>query len=745
MSPDNNHNRVRARLGPPGSDLGTIVGRQGTAAILVDTVEMAEELAGLVAQASAEVGDAGGAAGTGDGYGYRAGVAGEVTSFQAGVAHGARPGRVTRPASPAGPVRSASPAHGAGEVAKLLAGVATPPRAGWMRDGEGRPSSPAAERPLVLGVALGIPTATGATTVRVALDLRVAGVAASLARMFTTNVAWVTPDLKALVFACLQLGVPVPARVFSTELAAGLLNQGLHHWRYRCPHPVDERKEMALSESARERRLDARTLHHLFRQYRVPYPTPVDPEVVAERLRRLPAGASLGPAETSGVMADVEAALALRRPLEDDLERCGLLRHLEFEIPAAVELAKIEFRGARVDVEQIRLVRKDAERHARKAAGRLRDLGLHGSPDSPAEVTRFFDALGLAGRFQCRGTETGYSFTLDRMKDLRHGHPAIEALYTHRKYSSLLREPFFRGTCVTSAGCVHPEIDPLGTDTGRPTFRNPNLVGIPKMARPIVRPDGPGLGLAELDFRAQEVFIAAAHYGDPVLLADCNSGDVYIAQVRRFCAHELGTGEDQLDDAALADRRPELRDRMKVLTLAMIYGMALATVAALMRSSIPQAQRLQDRFFARYHCLRAGMERAVVDLELRGYTETVTGLKRFRGRKGPLTAWECRWAVNAPIQGGGACVLKLLLPRLARYLEARGGRVVLPVYDAVVVQFPLDRQRELLAGAEQIMVTAMQELYPATRPRVDVNDADPSCWNKAGGSSPRMRRVSVEE
>ena len=171
---------------------------------------------------------------------------------------------------------------------------------------------------------------------------------------------------------------------------------------------------------------------------------------------------------------------------------------------------------------------------------------------------------------------------------------------------------------------------------------------------------------------------------------------------------------------------------MKLLTLAMLYGMAPKTIAALLKVTESRALCIKGDFFSRYWQLKEGKEQAVRQLRDRGFAETTTGMKRFRGRRGRLNAWEERWAFNTCIQGGGAAVLKILLPRLSAYLEPRGGRVVLPIYDAILIQFPLDRQAELVSGAKKIMIEAMRSLYPRTRPRVSINDSAPWCWNTSG-------------
>ena len=97
--------------------------------------------------------------------------------------------------------------------------------------------------------------------------------------------------------------------------------------------------------------------------------------------------------------------------------------------------------------------------------------------------------------------------------------------------------------------------------------------------------------------------------------------------------------------------------------------------------------------------------------------------------------------MNHVIQGSAACLLKLLLPRLATFLRAHGGRIVLAIYDAVLIQFPLDNQGVVVAGAERIMIEAFQELFPGAKPAIDVNAKDVSCWNKDGASDSIDRLV----
>jgi DNA polymerase I-like protein with 3'-5' exonuclease and polymerase domains len=101
--------------------------------------------------------------------------------------------------------------------------------------------------------------------------------------------------------------------------------------------------------------------------------------------------------------------------------------------------------------------------------------------------------------------------------------------------------------------------------------------------------------LVELDFSQEEIFIAAVVFGDDALLADCNAGDVYCQMVRGFSAGDLAPGDEAIDDEKLAGKYSDLRDRWKVITLAIVYGMTdeSVTVAAKL-PSVEAAKRWWD-------------------------------------------------------------------------------------------------------------------------------------------------------
>ena len=575
--------------------------------------------------------------------------------------------------------------------------------------------------------------------VRYAVDVRQPGVLDGLERVLQMPLMFVTHFFRVGYQGFHGMGLPWPGSWFCTGLGARLLYLGRYHARYEAWYGADDMAEMNADRLAKARRKEASTLAHLLN-----HSGAVSPPLLHRktRLHRVLIGRKTFTAQDAAyIVAPAHAAAALYLPLRHDLKRNQLDHHHDHvELPAALEFVKIEHRGVKIDRGKLDLACQAAESAVKEYEHRLAGFGFHWKTTGSGRelvlghtgIRRVLGRRGHLHLFKDSRTRGGFSFSEAKLEQYRHVDEAVDLLYRHSKYSTIAQDRFFHGDHIGLDGRVRPWIDPLGAASGRPSFSKPNLVGIGRIMRPVVVPDGPEYGLAELDYDAQELFIAAAHYGATQLLEDCNAGDLYCRMMRWLCRSEINAGYRDLSDGELKQKYPELRDRMKLLTLAMLYGMTLSTIAALLKVTERRARSIREEFFSRYWRLRDGMEQAERQLRDRGYIETVTGMKRFRGRKGPLSAWEKRWAFNTPIQGGGACILKLLLPRLAAFLEPRGGRVMLPIFDAALIQFPLDRQEELVNGAMKIMIATMRSLYPHSKPRVSVNVKAPWCWNKNG-------------
>ncbi len=605
--------------------------------------------------------------------------------------------------------------------------------------------------PISVGVVAIVDNAGTDRAIQYCVDVRRPDTFAGLRSVLLLPTTFVVHHLKSEYMALRKLGLPWPSAYFDTWLAAHLLTLGRHHARYEVLEPEDEHAEMEAEETAKEKRRSAAALLSLALKYAIEHPFDRDKDRMRARYLALPNSEALNELDAAYVCADAATAALLHVPMRLDLLEAGLDRHYDqIELPAAVEFADMEWHGVLMDVAKIKLAHDAADIAVLTYERKLAPVGFRtvlATPDQIAAGARaarvmvtsyeerkiVFARLGLLHLFRSKKATRGYSFNKKLLKQHRAVHPVINLLYLHGKYTGIAKDKLFDGHYIGRDGRVHPYIHPLGADSGRVSTKRPNLLGIGKMLRPIVVVDGNRYALVELDYSQEEIFIAAAVYGDEVLMADCNAGDVYCEMVRRFCAAELDPGDEALTDVELIWKYGELRGRWKIITLAIIYGMTdTSVVIGAKLASVAAARQLREQFFGRYYQLRDGIDRAVMRLQARGFTETVTGMKRYRGQSGPLSAWEKRWAVNAPVQGGGACVLKLVLPRVARYLRARGGRVVLAIHDALLVLVPVAEQQELVNGSKALMIDGLRELYPGAEPRVDVNDADTSCWNYKG-------------
>lgn len=536
-------------------------------------------------------------------------------------------------------------------------------------------------------------------------------------------------DVRYFVLAAPAVGAhDIPYPVVCTHLAVTLLDLGLHHRDYLDrANPGSDIDEMAIGRDPA--RHDFATLQALLARYHLGLDVPQFGDDVSSSHAHPVAHTEDGiqrAAADAAVLACATAVVAppLLRDLEDD---ALIAAYRQVQVPAAISLARLERQGLRLDLRLAHQALDVCAAVEDDAAAVLEKAGLSSPLDDRVTVPQLRAVGALDGPvLTAKGWER---LSLRDLALLAPRHPALEALHrfrlAHYAGHGVLRQ------CVDTAdasGRVYPVIRSLGTDTGRPSFANPNLAGLARVFRPIVVPDGPDFGIVEFDYKAQEIGIAAALHGDEALVRDWNEGDIYLVLARRLIAPALGLDVRGIDD----ERLRQLRDRAKILLLGITYGMSPAGVALRLGISTASAERLLARFFSAYPAIEAGMLRQPILLAQTGAVTTISGLKRHRPITGSLEPWERRWAVNAPVQGSGADVLKVTLPPVMAYAASVGGRVLLPVYDSLVVQLPMPLRQEHVETIRRLMVEGFRGLFPMLKPRVSVNQTAPHCWNHDG-------------
>jgi len=415
-----------------------------------------------------------------------------------------------------------------------------------------------------------------------------------------------------------------------------------------------------------------------------PYRTPT----LDERLARAGAGAV--------------AAARLGEQFAVELERLGLERlYRDVELPLVDVLVEMEEAGIAVDLPYLRSLGEEFAREvariedeAYKAVGH--DFGIN----SPKQLqSLLFEELRLP---RGRRTGTGYSTDATVLEELRGAHPVIEKILEYREIEKL-RSTYAEGL----GGLVDPEtrrvhttFDQTVAATGRLSSRAPNLQNIPirtplgRRIRHAFVAGSPDMVLVAADYSQIELRVLAHVSQDPALIDAFRSGaDVH----RRTAAAGFGVLESAVTR--------EQRDVAKMLNFGIIYGMSDFGLAWRMQMAREEAQRFIDEYFKRY----AQVRRYVIETKAfcieQGYVETLLGRRRYiPDMASPVNAVRNaaeRMAINMPIQGTAADIMKIAMSRVHRALHESDlhARVLLQVHDELVAEVPrleVERMARLL-------------------------------------------------
>ncbi len=412
--------------------------------------------------------------------------------------------------------------------------------------------------------------------------------------------------------------------------------------------------------------------------------------------------------------AGAMAAQRLGELFDADLDRLGMRSLFEtVELPLVDVLVEMEEAGIAVDVEYLRSLGEEFAREVARIEGEAYEAVGHEFPiNSPKQLASLlFEELKLA---RGRRTATGYSTDATVLEELRGAHPVVEKVLEYREIEKL------RSTYAMGLGAlidprsrrVHTTFDQAVAATGRLSSKNPNLQNIPirtplgrRIRRAFISGD-PHRALVAADYSQIELRVLAHVSADPELtLAFREGADVH----RRTAAAGFGVAEDQVTR--------EQRDVAKMLNFGIVYGMSDFGLAWRMKMARDEAQRFIDEYFKRYAQVRRYVIETKAFCAEQGYVETLLGRRRYIAdmtspNSGIRGAAE-RMAINMPIQGTAADIMKIAMRRVYDRLASEGlqARVLLQVHDELVAEVPrtqVDQVAALLAaemsGAYQLDV-----------------------------------------
>lgn len=419
---------------------------------------------------------------------------------------------------------------------------------------------------------------------------------------------------------------------------------------------------------------------------------------------------------TSAQMA--AAALSLMPELEAKMEETGVASVFhEIEMPLLPVLARMENNGVRLDTRAL----AETGRAFQERLGELeRDIyALAGheflltSPRQVGEV--LFDELHISDK--AKKTKSGqYSTSEEILEALRPQHEIVGKILQHRALKKL------QSTYVDAlpklisprTGRIHTSFNQAVTATGRLSSSNPNLQNIPvrredgKEIRKCFVPE-PGEVFFSADYSQIELRIMAHLSQDEGMIADFKAGhDVHQATAARVFHVE------QTEVTA------DMRRKAKTANFGIIYGISAFGLAERMEVSRGEAKELIDSYFETYPGVRGYIDKAVAEARDKGYALTAFGRRRYlrdiSSRNGTVRAFAERNAVNAPIQGTAADIIKVAMIRIDRRLreEHFRAKMILQVHDELNFSCPQDE----LPRLQEMVLQEMALSYPMSVPLI---------------------------
>ena len=384
---------------------------------------------------------------------------------------------------------------------------------------------------------------------------------------------------------------------------------------------------------------------------------------------------------------------------QNDLERV----YAEIELPLARVLGDMEREGFLVDADALRALGEEFRAHIALLTDEIAALmGARINLNSPKQLGEMlFDKMGLPAP---KKTQRGYSTSAEVLENLAAGHEVCAKILEYRKYQKL--ESTYIDSLLNlqdAAGRIHSRFDQVATATGRISSAEPNLQNIPvrtELGRQIRRAfiARPGCVLVDADYSQIELRVLAHMSGDETMIEAFREGQDIHA---RTAAEVYGVPLEQVTH--------EMRSASKAVNFGIVYGISDFTLAKNISVSRKEAREFIERYFERYPGVKRYMDAAVAEGREKGYVTTLMGRRRYLPELASanfnLRSFGERCAMNSPIQGTAADIIKLAMIRVADALRKGGykARLILQVHDELIVEAPEDEQERVRALLKDCM------------------------------------------
>ena len=429
------------------------------------------------------------------------------------------------------------------------------------------------------------------------------------------------------------------------------------------------------------------------------------------------------------LLTSARALFTLRDSLTRELKERGLWDlFIEMELPIAALLAKMEALGIAVDKKELDKLAAYFEGEVSRETKAAHDaVGHEFNVASPKQLqVVLFDELKLP---KTKKIKTGYTTDAESLDWLhqKSGHPVLTSLLRIRETKKLGTTVEGLIAEIAKDGRIHTHFQQTVAATGRLSSTGPNLQNIPvrteegRTIRNCFIAGKGYVGLLTADYSQIEMRIMAHLSHDEKLLKAFESGEDLHA---RIAGEIFGVKANDVD--------PEMRRQIKAMSYGLAYGLSSYGLSAQLDISPPAAQDLMDKYFERFGGIRDYLKVVVEDARKVGYTETIMGRRRYlpdlmhdnRQRREVAE----RMALNAPIQGSAADIIKLAMLKVQAAIEKEklASRLLLQIHDELIVEVVKGEEEQITALVKREMGAA----YPLRAP-LDVSAGLGLTWHEA--------------
>lgn len=414
---------------------------------------------------------------------------------------------------------------------------------------------------------------------------------------------------------------------------------------------------------------------------------------------------------------DADITLQLKNYFEP-LIRKEQLEHLFYaiEMPLIYVLAEIELTGVSLDIEALKESSVIMTRTINSIEQEIYTLaGMEFNLNSPKQVGEvFFDRLKIADK--AKKTKTGgYVTSEDVLEKLRAKHPIVGKLLEYRGLKKLLSTYIDALPQLINpvTGRIHTSFNQTVTATGRLSSTNPNLQNIPirdeagREIRKAFTANNSDCVFFSADYSQIELRIMAHLSGDQHMIDAFNSGaDIHTATAAKIY------------NIPIEEVTREMRTKAKTANFGIIYGISVFGLSERLNIPRSEAKELIDGYFLSYPRIKEYMDESIEAAKKQGYVETIFNRKRFlpdiNSQNAVVRGYAERNAINAPIQGSAADIIKVAMVRIFNRFETEAirSKMILQVHD----ELNFNVYKDELSKVKQIVIEEMQQAYPMQVP-----------------------------